>query len=178
MPSNRPDVAPDVKRQEIRQAARTLFFREGYDQAGMTRIAREAGVAANTLYWYYPGKDELFAAVVGELVDAFLAGLASRDPDESLESTLRWAVETLETARPLIVTVHDKSLTSEAVARVHDHFHQSVEEWMAEVLKKRGMDEDRIPAFINIVTFVVEGLVMHELPRAEKEAVMHQLASG
>jgi AcrR family transcriptional regulator len=56
------------KRRDILEAGRTLFLKEGYAGAGMEIIAREAAVSTATLYAHFPGKAELFQAVVEEAV--------------------------------------------------------------------------------------------------------------
>ncbi|HYC81782.1 MAG TPA: TetR/AcrR family transcriptional regulator [Solirubrobacterales bacterium] len=45
-------------------AARTVFERDGYLDARITDIAKEAGVAAGSFYTYFDGKEEIFAALV------------------------------------------------------------------------------------------------------------------
>ena len=177
MPSNRPNVAPEVKRQEIRSAARSLFFSEGFDRTSVARIARAAGVTPNTLYWYYPGKEQIFAAVVEELTALFFMGLNNRDPQEPVSETLAWVVEAMQAAQPLIVTLHEKARTSRAIAAVHDRFHDEVETLIGSRLRARGMDEARIPAIIHIVSFTVEGLLMHELAPAQRQAVIDEMAA-
>ncbi|MES2917128.1 MAG: helix-turn-helix domain-containing protein, partial [Pseudomonadota bacterium] len=63
----------DAKRDEIVAAARRLFVDEGFDATAMSRLATAAGVAPNTIYWYFKDKDEVLVAVL----DAeFSAGLA------------------------------------------------------------------------------------------------------
>lgn len=56
------DASP--KRSQILEGARQVFLAAGYEGASMSLIAREAGVSKGTLYVYFPGKEELFAAVV------------------------------------------------------------------------------------------------------------------
>ncbi len=177
MPSNRPDVAPEVKRQEIRSAARSLFFSEGFDKTSVARIARAAGVTPNTLYWYYAGKEQLFAAVVEELTALFFMGLENRDPQEPVRETLAWVIEAMDAAQPLIVTLHEKARTSDAIAAVHERFHTEVATLIGERLRARGVDEARMPAIIHIVSFSVEGLLMHELAPAERQAVIDEMAA-
>lgn len=59
-------VAPQRKRRQVVEAAARLFMAQGYGATSMDAIAREAGVSKATLYAYFPGKDTLFAAIVGE----------------------------------------------------------------------------------------------------------------
>lgn len=61
------------KREEILASARNLFLREGYADAGMEVVARAAGVSTATLYVYFPGKADLFRAIVLETVSGVAA---------------------------------------------------------------------------------------------------------
>lgn len=54
----------EEKQQEIIDAARSLFLTEGYDATSMSRIAVEARVAPNTIYWYFKNKDELLVSIL------------------------------------------------------------------------------------------------------------------
>jgi len=58
--------APQRKRRQVVEAAARLFMAQGYGATSMDAIARAAGVSKATLYAYFPGKDALFAAIVGE----------------------------------------------------------------------------------------------------------------
>ncbi len=57
-----------AKRQQIMDAARTIFIRLGYDGASMNDVAAEAGVSKATLYVYFANKEALFAALIEEMV--------------------------------------------------------------------------------------------------------------
>jgi len=52
------------RRETILAGAATVFARDGYEGASMSRIAREAGVSKGTLYNYFEDKAALFAAYV------------------------------------------------------------------------------------------------------------------
>ena len=54
--------ADACKRSQILDGAALFFARDGYEGASMSRIAAEAGVSKGTLYNYFCGKAELFAA--------------------------------------------------------------------------------------------------------------------
>lgn len=60
-------------------AARTVFGRDGYARASIDEIAREAGVSNRTIYNHFPGKNELFSALLTEsaraVSDAFVAAV-------------------------------------------------------------------------------------------------------
>jgi AcrR family transcriptional regulator len=62
------DVA-DERRAQIIQAALACFTRKGYNNTTMDGIAAESGLSKGSLYWYFKGKDDLFAAA---LMSAFM----------------------------------------------------------------------------------------------------------
>jgi AcrR family transcriptional regulator len=56
----------------IVRAARKRFESFGYRGTGVAEIARDAGVAAGTIYRHFPGKEALLLRVVRELNEAWL----------------------------------------------------------------------------------------------------------
>jgi AcrR family transcriptional regulator len=60
-------------RSRILAAAANRFAAFGYRRTGMAEIARQAGVAAGTLYRYFDSKEEIFRAVIQDLHDGWLA---------------------------------------------------------------------------------------------------------
>lgn len=56
----------DQKRNQILDGARRVFMTAGFEGASMNQIAEVAGVSKGTLYNYFPGKDELFLALILE----------------------------------------------------------------------------------------------------------------
>jgi len=69
-------------RRRILDAAREIFFRDGFMEANLDDVARLAGVAKGTLYRYFENKAELYVAVLalnGELFEAKLREVGSGD---------------------------------------------------------------------------------------------------
>jgi AcrR family transcriptional regulator len=97
--SETPSLRADARRnrEQIIEAARTLFLRIGAD-VPMEEIARAAGVGVGTLYRRFPDRDELIKAVSLDNV-ARLAELARQieqdepDPAQALTTLLRSALE-------------------------------------------------------------------------------------
>jgi AcrR family transcriptional regulator len=68
--ATRPARAGADKRQALLDAALRLIARAGLHDAPTSAVAREAGVAAGTLYLYFPSKEALINALYLQLVDA------------------------------------------------------------------------------------------------------------
>jgi TetR/AcrR family transcriptional repressor of mexJK operon len=54
------------KKQQIMQAAQSVFIRNGYERTSMDTIAREAGVAKMTVYRQFADKETLFIACMND----------------------------------------------------------------------------------------------------------------
>ncbi|MBW3540788.1 MAG: TetR/AcrR family transcriptional regulator [Planctomycetes bacterium] len=75
-------------RKRILDSARVLFVREGFEHATTRHIAREARIAAGTLFNYFPTKEAIAAALVGEALDAAQEDFERRRRRCSLEEDL------------------------------------------------------------------------------------------
>src|SRR5713226_7273324 len=67
---NEPSVTQtrtEKKRAQIRAAAKQLFLRHGFQATSTDAIAAAASVSKETLYRYYPKKDDLFVDVLRSL---------------------------------------------------------------------------------------------------------------
>jgi TetR/AcrR family transcriptional regulator, mexJK operon transcriptional repressor len=86
-----------AKRDQIRDGARRVFLRRGFADASTDAIAAEAGVSKQTLYVYYPSKEELLADVLAHLIRQGPPGpLASvESPDLATPDGVRRALGSL-----------------------------------------------------------------------------------
>lgn len=62
------DMAGDVKAR-ILDAAQRVFLARGYQSASLDEIAEAAPASKPTIYAHFPGKQALFEAVVGRVID-------------------------------------------------------------------------------------------------------------
>ena len=71
-----------ARRRQLLGAAQEVFVAQGYHAAAMDEIAERAGVSKPVLYQHFPGKLELYLALLDESVDALTATV-----HRALEST-------------------------------------------------------------------------------------------
>ncbi len=84
-------LGPERRRPEVLDAALGLFLEHGYDGTSMQAVAERAGVTKPVVYACFPGKDELFRAllareeerILAEIQGAF-AGADLSDPETTL----------------------------------------------------------------------------------------------
>src|SRR5260370_31089584 len=72
---------PD-KSQNIIEAAVRVFARKGYYNSRVSDIAREAGIAAGTIYLYFKTKEDILITLFREKMAAFEASLRRAISDE------------------------------------------------------------------------------------------------
>lgn len=73
------------RQEQILKAAMEVFSRKGYAAATIPEIAAAAGLAAGTIYLYYPSKRELFIAVIKNLIITTpLLDLIDKIPKENI----------------------------------------------------------------------------------------------
>ncbi len=83
------------QRQRILDAARGVFFRDGFMQANLDEVAGLAGVAKGTLYRYFENKADLYVAILAENGQVFEdrmreAGTGSSGAADRLRSISRF----------------------------------------------------------------------------------------
>ncbi|HMO76462.1 MAG TPA: TetR/AcrR family transcriptional regulator [Sphingopyxis sp.] len=84
------DDAAAARRKAFVDAARELFFANGYAGTTMSSIAGKVGGSKTTLWSYFPSKEELFAAVADDIVARHGAVLQTDLPvDEPVLAVLR-----------------------------------------------------------------------------------------
>lgn len=120
---SQPESSPikDAARRAIRQrkivtTARKAFLRNGYGQTTMSSIAGELGGSKTTLWSYFRNKQDLFAAVIDDLVDRYGQTLRIELPEVSEpEQALRTLGNSLMATilHPQIIALH-RMVTGEA----------------------------------------------------------------
>jgi len=82
------DLQRETRRQQILDAARRCFSRDGFHNTTTADIVRESGVSQGTLYLYFTTKDDIILALSDDRhqAEAFVSALAKseQDPIEGL----------------------------------------------------------------------------------------------
>ncbi|HWF28614.1 MAG TPA: TetR/AcrR family transcriptional regulator [Mycobacterium sp.] len=91
------------RRDEIMAAAKEVFARKGFHDTTIADIAKQAGLAYGSIYWYFDSKDELFHALMeveeGALRSHVSAAVGARrdsDGEAPFRTAVRAALEFFE----------------------------------------------------------------------------------
>ena len=72
-------LPPDLRRQQILDAAIWVFARKGYRRASISDVIERAGVARGTFYLYFDGKEQIFLAIVEDFHARVTRAIAAAD---------------------------------------------------------------------------------------------------
>lgn len=176
MPANRGRHDREEKRAELLDVARRLFVEQGYEDTSMAALAKAAGVAGNTVYWYFADKDAVLVAVLDAVLSEALEDYA-QIATSPLEEQLAWLLGRLRQLHRLVSTVHSRAAHSPTVDAWHHGFHVLTEGMLRATLEETGHVPDDVEAEIRIGVFTIEGLLSHELPEDEQQAICRRLAA-
>jgi AcrR family transcriptional regulator len=111
-----------ARRRQLLAAAQEVFVAQGYHAAAMDDIADRAGVSKPVLYQHFPGKRELYLALLDEsieaLIDAVREALASTtDNKQRVSATVRAYFSFIEDQHGAFKLVFESDLTGEPAVR-------------------------------------------------------------
>lgn len=93
----------EARRAAFVAAARLAFFSRGYGGTSMSSISASVGGSKTTLWNYFPSKQDLFTAVVDDVVERYGRALdVPLDPDADVPESLRLM------GRALLDTIHSQ----------------------------------------------------------------------
>ncbi len=124
MTTTQPRQARAVERRELLlDAAARVFARRGYSEAQMDEIAAAADTSKGGLYFHFPTKEALIAAVIGRAGDVLrrrvdsAMSAAGSDPVARADAALATLIETLSAHRSLARVLASETLGGSAAAR-------------------------------------------------------------
>ena len=78
--------SPDVRQNEILDAAQTLFYKQGYENTAVQDIIAKIGIAKGTFYYHFNSKEDLLDALALRLLDETIAVLTPIVADDELSA--------------------------------------------------------------------------------------------
>lgn len=112
----------DARRAQLLDAALTVFVEQGYHGASMDDIAETAGVSKPVLYQHFPGKLDLYLALLAISCDSVIAAvkhaLASTvDNRERVQATIDLWFSYVSDSRAAFRLVFESDLTNDPAVR-------------------------------------------------------------
>lgn len=181
MSSAQDEAAPEVglrerKKQQTREliaeTARRLFAERGFEGVSVAEIARAAAVAPQTVFNYFPTKEDLVYWRLGAFEDDLLATVRDRPPGESALAAFRRFLlggsgllrsprpEAREMLAGLMRTIDGSPAL---LAREQQIFARYTDALAALLAEEASSDADRLAAWVaaNAMTGLHRALVLH-----------------
>src|SRR6516164_9436615 len=137
------------RRRQLLDAAREVFVSQGYHAAAMDEIAERAGVSKPVLYQHFPGKLELYLALLDESVDALVetvrgALLSTAENRQRVTATFSAYFEYVAGEGQAFRLVFESDLGNEAAVRARlERGQRECAELVSQVVSQdAGLDED------------------------------------
>lgn len=157
-------------RRDVLDAARALLHRTSLGDLSMRRLATELGVSPNALYWHFPNKQTLLAA----LGDDILADIAVPGVDITWDARL---AELAESLRATLLSVTDSAeLVSSSWASGLSSM--TVAHQLQTAATQGGLSEADSRAVTTAVCQLAIGLTIEEQTRIQMERLGVTEASG
>jgi TetR/AcrR family transcriptional regulator, cholesterol catabolism regulator len=169
----RSPVHPE-KRARLLEVAHRLFSKHGYDGTSMSKLAEEAEVTPNTLYWYFEDKDALLVEVLNSILVRMSATYLEQ-LKQPLGAQVLWLAQVFEETSSLVATVHTRAPVSPVVAQWHEQFHAFLEGQFVAQLRARGVTPARARHAARITSFVLEGMVSHQCSISDRREMIKVL---
>jgi AcrR family transcriptional regulator len=166
MPPNRRRSPREDRVEAVTAAARQRFENHGYKGTSIADIAGDVGVNAGSVHWYFPTKDDLFATVLARVTEESRSWVdAALESGASPTDTLVGLLASAERYRGMHIDAHDRVGESVAVARVHEEFHDWLDDLLLAVVRPRlGADTD-LDLIADTAHIMFEGLLGSSIPR-------------
>ena len=166
MPANRRTVPRTERVDAIVNAARLRFEAQGYRGTSLADIAEDLQVHTGAIHWYFPTKDDLFAAAMRRIIQDRQAAVEAELGDDAtpIEVLVRF-LSASEPYRGLHIDAHDRLNESAAVAEVHDEFHQWLDGLLLAVVQPRLGPNQDVSLIAATAHIVFEGLLASTMER-------------
>jgi TetR/AcrR family transcriptional regulator, regulator of autoinduction and epiphytic fitness len=171
MARNKRNIDAQVKRDEIIAGALELFLAHGFDDTSMAMVSRHVGIAPNTIYWYFGGKDELLLATLDKVLQERATAFMGERFDTAL-LRLTWVMDQFDRYRSLMSAVHARLETSPLIREWHDRYHHGLAHLVTGHLCKQGQAPEQAQLMATVGTFVIEGLLSHPHSGAQRQAIL------
>lgn len=156
MPKNRQHIPLEERRASLLEAATDVFRTKGYSATTMDDISTSAGFARANVYWYYRSKDDIFAAVMNQMLEDEISALTVKHANADPANRLLAGLVEMYPYRSLHREMHERMPYSDAVAAAHDSLIKWVRDLVYEVVADSDAEADR-DVVADLILSIFEG---------------------
>ena len=156
-------MSNSITEQKIKEAARKVFVKKGYDAARTRDIAEEAGVNLALINYYYRSKEFLFDKIIIESIDTFRNNLYAimNDPVTNIHEKIRLVVKNYYSMfeqnpeLPMFIFHELENKNEKIINEINPRgiIHESVFE--KQLIEQGKTQEEAKQVFLNIVSIII-----------------------
>lgn len=176
--SKRPSIDLAARREDILEAATTVFTRYGYGRASMADIAAEAGLSRPALYAHFSSKEDVYRSLAAALSGAALsAAEAAFPPGKPFAEGLSDAVlaKDLVFFRMVHTTPHGAKILSQ-IPGLTAGLHAAMEQRFAKLIARRAPKSAGVGFAVN-ASRAFEGIKSGAKTEAEFTAAVRRFSA-
>ncbi|RYF61879.1 MAG: TetR/AcrR family transcriptional regulator [Comamonadaceae bacterium] len=161
MPRNNQTVPRHERESAIVAYASDLFLSAGYRNTSIAAVARAAGIATGAVNWYFPTKDDLFAAVIRAYFSDEIHRIQS-DPESCGDAgkELADALAALVPYRLLHREAYERMEVSPAVRGAYSEVQDWVDERLLAAIRDRVPTGTDIESITDVAHILAEGVLI------------------
>jgi AcrR family transcriptional regulator len=142
-----------ARREQILDAARACFLRNGFHQTSMQDVIREANLSVGAVYRYFPSKTDLITAIAEQVIEQIAMvfdQILAEEPPPPLVTALERAVDLVtlnsgpDGVLPLALQIWGEATTDPALASFVDKVYRRIREILV-TLARRAIERGDLP---------------------------------
>ncbi|MFE9328380.1 TetR/AcrR family transcriptional regulator [Nocardia sp. NPDC052278] len=161
MPKNRQEIPKAERQAELVEQARELFVDNGYRGTSVAAVGRAAGIAPAAVHWYFPTKDDLFAAAIASIFSEVRARV---EADSTLASDPRAELVALlvqmEPYRGLHRVAYERMAETATLRTVYEQMQDWLEGRLLAAISRRVGDGADLASIADLAHVLFEGLLI------------------
>lgn len=171
MPRNYRQVERTAKEREIVVLAARQLREGGCGALSVAAIARQLKRSPNSIYWYFPSRDELLVAAARELVAGAWSG---KPPSGGLERQAMWFTELLygldDLRRELYGLARDSAIVAAYVEELDAQQHRLIHHAL-----QGNLPGDELALATDVIQATLDGAALRNLPLPQRRALIRSV---
>jgi AcrR family transcriptional regulator len=152
------------KKDNIIEAALTLFEEQGYHQTKVSDIVRDAGVAQGTFYLYFQSKEDLFRSIAESCLDEIAIALKQATEggipeDEAYYQMIHRCLTAYFHNKTILRIIYRNGIASQEIADISEAFYCEMMTIIKECLRGSGAFEGYSEQQLEIMAYSKIGMV-------------------
>ena len=160
----------DAKVEQVLYAAEAIARTRGLRELSIADVARSLGLSANSVYWYFPSRDDLWIAVVERIGATAFAAKPRASP--SWDRQVLWLVDRLAELYPMVALLQDHARQSTRLAAYHRQLRDRIQAHLAAAITQHAPEVANPDEEALAILAIVVGCYALEVPPPQRSELV------